>query len=232
MLEQMVEMRSWKVAQGLIENGKCQVCHGEDETVEHLAAECTVLSNSEYLTRKNRVLMILGVTWGKEHRLIGADTVWYKKRWEQGIVLENDKAKLVWDFQFNLWKTETTRRPDLILETKFEKQIWICDMACPMQQNIDMKRRDKLTQYRHHAFEMRERRPGYPVTIVSIIFKALGGGMKKTMNELTKLLMKQELVVKTAAEMKKTILMDKETLLRKVFSELVQSDTEENRPFS
>ena len=80
MLEQLVEMRSWKVAQGLIEDGKCQVCHGEDETVEHLAAECTVLSNSEYLTRKNRVLMILGVTWGKEHRLIGADTVWYKKR--------------------------------------------------------------------------------------------------------------------------------------------------------
>ena len=32
--------------------------------------------------------------------------------------------------------------------------------------------------------------------------------------------------------MQKTILMDSETLLRKVFSELVQSDTEENRRFS
>ena len=35
-------------------------------------------------------------------------------------------------------------------------------------------------------------------------------------------------VVKTAAEMQKTILMDSETLLRKVLSGIVQSDTEEN----
>ena len=30
------------------------------------------------------------------------DTVWYKERWEQGTVLENGKAKLVWDFEFHL----------------------------------------------------------------------------------------------------------------------------------
>ena len=47
--------------------------------------------------------------------------------------------------------------------------------------------------------------------------------MEKTMNELTKLLRKQELVVKIATEMQKTILMNSETLLRKVFSGLVES---------
>ena len=52
------------------------------------------------------------------------------------------------------------------------------------------------------------------------------------MNELTKLLKKQELVVETASEVKKTIPMGSETLLRKLFSGLVQSDTEENRLFS
>ena len=56
--------------------------------------------------------------------------------------------------------------------------------------------------------------------------------MKKTMNDLTKLLTKQELLVNTAAEMQKTILMNSETLLRKVFSVLLQSNTEENRLFS
>ena len=48
--------------------------------------------------------MILSVTRVKEHKLIGADTLWYKERWEPGMVLENDKAKLAWDFQFNLRK--------------------------------------------------------------------------------------------------------------------------------
>ena len=97
-----------------------------------------------------------------------------------------------------------------------------------MQQKIDTKRADKLTRYRQLAFEMRERRPGYTVTIVPVIIRALGGGMKKTINELTKLLAKHELVVKTAAEMQKTILMDSETLLRKALSGIVQSVTEEN----
>ena len=81
---------------------------------------------------------------GKGYELIGEDTVWYKERWERGTVLENSKAKLergtvlengkaklVWDFKFNLRKTNTSRRPDLILEDKASKKIWICDMACP-----------------------------------------------------------------------------------------------------
>ena len=101
-----------------------------------------------------------------------------------------------------------------------------------MQQNIDTKRRDKLTRYRQLAFKTRERRPGYTVTIAPVIIEALGGSIKKRMDELTKLLTKQELVVKTAAKMQITILMDSETLFRKRFSGLVQSDTEENRSFS
>ena len=121
--------------------------------------------------------MILAVTWAKEHELIGDGTIWYKEQWERGTVLENDKANFVWDFQFNLRKTETARRLDLILELKNEKQIWICDMACPMQQNIDTKRIDKLTRYRKPAFETRERRPGYTLTIVPVIIGAHGGQM-------------------------------------------------------
>ena len=70
-----------------------------------------------------------------------------------------------------------------------------------MQQNIDTTRRDKLVQYQQLAFETRKRRSGYTVTIVTVIIGALGGIMKKTMNELTKLLTKQEPVLKTAAEM-------------------------------
>ena len=149
--------------------------------------------------------------------MIGVDTVWYKKQWEQGIVLENNKAKLVWDFQFNLQKTETARRSDLILETKDEKQTWICDRACL----IDAKWKDTLTRYRQLAVETREKRLGYSITIIPVIIGTLGADMKNTMNDMTNLLTKQELVVKTAGEMQKTILMDSETLLRKVVSGFV-----------
>ena len=145
MLEQRVETRPWKVTQGLIEDGRCRVCHGYDETVEHPVAGCTALSNGKYLTRHNRVLIILAVIWVKEHKVIRAYIVWYKERWERGMVLENNKVKLMRDFQFNLRKTETASRLDLIIETKCRKQIWICDMACTMQQSIASNQRDTVT---------------------------------------------------------------------------------------
>ena len=61
MLEQIIETRSWKVARRLIEDGRCQVCHGHDQTVEQLVAGCTILPNSEYLARHNRALTMLAV---------------------------------------------------------------------------------------------------------------------------------------------------------------------------
>ena len=184
MLEQMVETRSWKKTRGLMEDGRCRVCFQHSETVEHPVAGCQKLANSEYISRHNRVLMILAVAWAKEHGLIGQDVVWYEQRWDRGTVFENERAKLVWDFEFHLRKTTTSRRPDLILETKEDRKILICDMACPQQQNIDTKRMEKLTKYRQLAFEMRERRPGYVIKVVPVIIGALGGGMKKLKTEL------------------------------------------------
>ena len=53
------------------------------------------------------------------------------------------EAKLVWDFEFYLRKTTTARRPDLTVKDK--ESIWICDMACPQQQNQKTKRLEKAT---------------------------------------------------------------------------------------
>ena len=38
-------------------------------------------------------------------------------------------------------------------------------LALPLQQNIDAKRTEKLTKYRQLAFETRERRHGYDITV-------------------------------------------------------------------
>ena len=79
MLEQIVETRSWKQTRGLMEDRRCRVCFQHIETVEHLVAGCQKLANSEYISRHNRVLMILAVAWAKKHGLIGQDVVWYEQ---------------------------------------------------------------------------------------------------------------------------------------------------------
>ena len=101
-------------------------------------------------------------------------------------MIENDKAKLLWDFEFNLRKTTTSRRSDLILEEKEKKKIWICDMACPQQHNIETKRLEKLTKSRQLAFKMRERCLGSEIIVVPVIIGALGGGMRKVMSDISR----------------------------------------------
>ena len=51
-----VETRSWKAVRGLVQDGRCRVCHERD-----LAAGCKVLAKSEYLLRHNSALMIMAV---------------------------------------------------------------------------------------------------------------------------------------------------------------------------
>ena len=69
---------------------------------------------------------------------------------------------------------------------------------------------------------MRERHPGYVVTVIPIEVGALGGELKKGISELSKLTMKQEIVMRTVSEMQKTILMNSESTVWKVMSGLVQ----------
>ena len=38
------------------------------------------MANNEYFSRHNRALMIMGVAWAKEYKLVGGDMVWYKER--------------------------------------------------------------------------------------------------------------------------------------------------------
>ena len=129
--------------------------------------------------------------------------------------MENSNA----NFEFNLRKT-TSRRPDLVLEDKERKKIWICDMACPQQANIAAKRNEKVTKYRQLAFELRERRPGYNITIVHVV---IGGGMKEVLRDVERVFSEhsepERLAEITVAEMQKTILMDSESRIRKYFQD-------------
>ena len=58
-----------------------------------------------------------------------------------------------------------------------------------------------------------------------LIISAFGGGIKEIIKkELENIFEKDELCERIVAEMQKTILMDSETITRKVLSGLVQSD--------
>ena len=62
--------------------------------------------------------------------------------------------KFCWDFEFTMRKTVSARRPDVMIENDEEKKLWIMDVACPNEKNIDEKHHEKLTKYQQLAFKI------------------------------------------------------------------------------
>ena len=139
-------------------------------------------------------------------------------------MLENATSKPVWDFEFNLRKRPISRRPDLILDDKKKRKILDCDMACQQHANIAAKRHTKLTKYQQLAFELRERRLGYDLKIVHIVIGAFGGGIKQALCDVERVFSecteKDLLVIAIAVETQKTVVMDNESMVRRVCLDL------------
>ena len=156
--------------------------------------------------------------------MIDENIVWYKEKWERGNVFENNKGKLVWDFEFKMRQTSSARRPDLTLEDKETKRIWICDVACPQENNIEAKVKEKMDKYQQLAFETREKRAGYRVEVVSLIIGCLGGGIRRMCKHVQKVIENEKEMERIVKEMQKIVLMDSESIMRKVLSGLVQPE--------
>ena len=96
-------------------------------------------------------------------------------------------------------------------------------MACPQEDNINIKTNEKQTKYQQLAFEMRDGRIGYKVIVWQIIIACLGEGTELTLKELKRLFTSNQMTRKVVGTMQKTTLMDSETLMRRILSGLIQS---------
>ena len=222
MQEQMVETRAWKRNRGIaVESDKCRLCGKFVEGVMHLVSGCTYLAPREYLTRHNNVLKVLMTAWCKEQELMVQDEPWYKVKWSQGTVIENDKVKMIWDFEYRMRKESTARRPDVTIEHKDRRLIQLIDMACPSEKNIKEKMNEKRHKYQQLAFEVRERRPGYRVEVIPVVIGCMGGGAGMMRSQVGKILMTGGDVDRVCREMLRMTVMETESILRKVISGIV-----------
>ena len=214
----------WKVSRGIqVENDRCRLCGQVKETMMHWISGCVKLVGREYLRRHDNVLMVLCVAWGIQLGLLKENTKWYKESWNKGKVIQNEDCKLSWDFEYHLCKTTTARRPDVTIELE-KKTIYLVDMACPNESNVNAKHLEKIEKYQQLAFEIRERHLGYKVMIIPIVIGCLGGGIKRATNRIRRIIKDENRAKQVANEMLKSVLFENETIVRKVLSGLVQED--------
>ena len=190
--------------------------------MQHLLAGCEKLASTEYVRRHNNALKMLAVRWAINNGVLPPNTKWWNENWTKRRMIQRNGYKLLWDWEHRMKTTNTVKRPDMMLEDESKKMICIVDMARRYESNIHEKRIEKLRKYQQFAFELRERREQYRVTVVPLVIGCLGGGIKQLTKDI-KVLFKPENVNSILSKMRKVVLWESETILRKVTSGLIQS---------
>ena len=93
------------------QSDKCRMCQHARETTEHLVEGCEKLAQREYKRRHDKVAQL--VHWNiLRNDGIETTTTWYKHLPQQ--VIENQHAKVLWDFNIQADNVTEARRPDIV----------------------------------------------------------------------------------------------------------------------
>ena len=106
---------------------KCRMCKEKDETVAYIVSACSVIAGSLYKTRHNNVAAI-HYSICQHYEIKTTDNIWLHKI---NPVAENNKVKVLWDFEIRTNRQIQARRPDLVVIDKQMKKALIIDVAMP-----------------------------------------------------------------------------------------------------
>ena len=80
---------------------------------------------------------------------------------------------------------------------------------------------EKVTKYQQLAYETREKRKNYEVKFIPLIIGSLGCGVNAIQKNIEKILTEKTAAEKVVKEMQKMILMESESIVRKVISGVI-----------
>ena len=142
----------------------CRECGKAMETVKHILNMCEPKGFSLYKERHDQAILIVLWRLLKEYGF-KQEEPWYKL--EAKPVYENRAVKILWDPSIPTDDEMTERRPDLVVEDRLCKSIYIIEMSVPIDSNINGRWQEKLQKYQK-LFR------GYRIKVVPMIIGALG----------------------------------------------------------
>ena len=68
--------------------------------------------------------------------------------------MENENCKILWDFTIQTDRVIQARRPDIVEINKRTRICQMIDVACPADEKIEIKEKEKIEKYRDLAREI------------------------------------------------------------------------------
>ncbi|KAK7925836.1 hypothetical protein WMY93_008146 [Mugilogobius chulae] len=125
------------------QNLKCRLCKEAPETVQHITAGCKMLAGKAYMELHNQ---LAGIVYRNICVEYGLETP--RSKWETPPkVVENDRAKILWDFQIQTDRMVMANQPDIVVVDKEQRRAVVVDVASPSDGNIRRKEHEKLDKY-------------------------------------------------------------------------------------
>ena len=192
-------------------NSTCRNCNQYDETIQHIISGCPMFSTTIYLQRHNNLAKYIYIQLANKFS-IPVTQQWYQCEPEK--IIENNAAKILWDFSVQTDKTIPHNKPDILLVDKDERKAYVIDIACPSDYNVVKKRREKINHYTDLAIEIKSMWQLDNVVIVPIIIGATGLIHKQFLNDTNKLDVKLNI-----SEMQKAVLLGTSYIVRRFFTQ-------------
>ena len=101
------------------QDSKCRLCGERDETINHMISESSKLAQKKYKVTYDWVGKVIYWEMCKKFQFDHTNR-WYIHN--PSPVLENDRHKLLWDFNIQTYPQISARRPDLIIINKKKKK--------------------------------------------------------------------------------------------------------------
>lgn len=173
--DQSLPTRNYKVTIMKEQGSKmCRMCGVRDETVMHILSECEKLAQGDYKKRHDRVASIIHWNLCSNHGFKRADN-WFDHHAEP--VMENERVKILWDFNIHTDRLIEARRPDIVVVDKLNSETTLIDIAVPGDFRVQEKETEKLAKYQDLAIEL-NRMWKTKTKVIPIVVGALGASFR------------------------------------------------------
>ena len=148
-----------------------------------MVSGCSKLAQKELKRRHDKVCLIIHWALCKKYGVEVCER-WYEQKVES--VIENDVVKTLWDICIQVDRQIEHRRPDIVVMENNTNKCLIIDVACPVDNNLILKRNEKLDNYSELQLEI-ARMWDKETLIVPIIIGTIGSILNNSECNLKKL---------------------------------------------